>query len=249
MADLSNAAVAIRTIDSGDAVIKICDATTVTQQLKVNSNGSIDTNVINDYIVMAGYDSANTQNVKVAVDSNGYLQVEVVGGVTAGHEYQDGDSNTSAYGTLIMGDDGTNLQTVQTDTDGVLKSTQKSGDIWEVHVNESGAGDEIHDFKQASSIAVNSADTHTYTVTTGKTLYLKQIVTSASDRTRIEIKTGASGSETTKMVAFGRVANPNVDISFSIPIVVAASENVLVVITNRGRSAQDVYSTIIGIEK
>lgn len=44
MADYASS-LPIRTESAGDAIVKICDATTESQQLKVNANGSIDTNI------------------------------------------------------------------------------------------------------------------------------------------------------------------------------------------------------------
>jgi len=55
------------------------------------------------------------------IDADGYLKVTSTGGGSSGHEYQDGDSNFGAYGHLILGDDGSNLQTISVDTDGRLQ--------------------------------------------------------------------------------------------------------------------------------
>ncbi|RLG23041.1 hypothetical protein DRN85_10125 [Methanosarcinales archaeon] len=55
------------------------------------------------------------------IDADGYLKVTSTGGGSSGHEYQDGDSNFGAYGHLIFGDDGSNLQTISVDSSGRLQ--------------------------------------------------------------------------------------------------------------------------------
>ena len=57
----------------------------------------------------------------VQLDADGYLKVVVVERGGAGHEYQDGESNLNAYGHLILGDDGSNLQTISVDSSGRLQ--------------------------------------------------------------------------------------------------------------------------------
>ncbi|MFQ5630972.1 MAG: hypothetical protein ACE5I1_19550 [bacterium] len=53
------------------------------------------------------------------VDSGGALRVTGGGG---GTEYNDGDARGVATGTIVMGDDGTNIQSLACGTDGVLKT-------------------------------------------------------------------------------------------------------------------------------
>ena len=55
------------------------------------------------------------------LDADGYLKVVDTGGGSSGHEYQDGESNFGAYGHLILGDDGSNLQTISVDSSGRLQ--------------------------------------------------------------------------------------------------------------------------------
>jgi len=141
-------------------------------------------------------------------------------------------------GVHMLGTDGTNAQIIATDTSGNLK----------VVVTDSTAGDQIQSYNTASAVAVDATSTHTYTVTAGKTLLLKTVEAAASGKMKIEVKTGVPASETTKAVAFISTATPTVQIMFPEPIEVAATDNVLVVRTNRDNQAQDVYDFINGEE-
>jgi hypothetical protein len=57
----------------------------------------------------------------IQLDANGYLKMNLVAGGYSQHEYQDGTVNTGAYGTLMLGDDGANMQTVLVDAGGRLQ--------------------------------------------------------------------------------------------------------------------------------
>jgi len=57
------------------------------------------------------------------VDSNKLLQVDIAAdsvGIGGGTQYNDGDARGTATGTLAMGDDGTNIQSLKCDANGVL---------------------------------------------------------------------------------------------------------------------------------
>ncbi len=57
----------------------------------------------------------------VQLDADGYLKVNLVAGGYSQHEYQDGELSLNAYGHLILGDDGSNLQTISVDSSGRLQ--------------------------------------------------------------------------------------------------------------------------------
>jgi hypothetical protein len=57
----------------------------------------------------------------IQIDADGYLQVAIGGDVAPGTEYLDGAVNTNSKGTLILGDDGSNLQNIAVDSDGKLQ--------------------------------------------------------------------------------------------------------------------------------
>ncbi|RLG24080.1 hypothetical protein DRN85_08255 [Methanosarcinales archaeon] len=64
----------------------------------------------------------------IQLDEDGCLKVTGIEGGSAGHEYKDGDSNFGAYGRLILGDDGSELQTISVDTSGHLQVDVIDGD-------------------------------------------------------------------------------------------------------------------------
>lgn len=103
---------------------------------------------------------------------------------------------------------------------------------------------EVLDFKQASAVAANASDTHTYTVTAGKSLKLAKIQATASGKIKVEIKFGA----TLKVVLFNSTAETNVEYEFKAPEAHAAGTTINVVITNLDKAAMDLYSTVEGYE-
>lgn len=112
-------------------------------------------------------------------------------------------------------------------------------------VVETEGGTEVQDHKaSATPLAVNGVENHDYTVTTGKTLKLYQIMASASGKIKVEVLVDA----VVKATYFNSTATPNVESTFKIPFSVAAGLVVRIAITNRDNQPMDVYSTIIGIE-
>jgi hypothetical protein len=113
-----------------------------------------------------------------------------------------------------------------------------------VIVSQNVPGTEVLDYKAASAVAAAASDTHSYTVTALKTLHLQQIVASASGKMQVEIKLGG----TTKAMLFNSTANPNVVYEFKAPQYLAAGTVVSVVLTNLDKQANDLFSTIEGVE-
>jgi hypothetical protein len=64
----------------------------------------------------------------IQIDASGYLQVAIGGGVTPGTEYSDGDASAGSKGTLIMGDDGANIQNISVGANGRLQVEVVAGD-------------------------------------------------------------------------------------------------------------------------
>ncbi len=69
-------------------------------------------------LAVMGTDGANPQIL--LTDATGHLQVDVVGGGAAGTQYSDGDVRGTATGTLMMVDDGINIQSASGDNTGKL---------------------------------------------------------------------------------------------------------------------------------
>lgn len=117
-----------------------------------------------------------------------------------------------------------------------------------VTISGATTGDEVLDFKQASAVAANATDTHTYTITAGKTLTLQHIQATGSGKIKVEIKLGTIGAEALKVVLFNSTSNPNVDYVFAAPQQLDDTMDVVVIVHNLDKQSQDVYSTIEGFE-
>lgn len=120
-----------------------------------------------------------------------------------------------------------------------------------VAISPDPAGAEINNYDTAAAIAAAATSNHIYTVTGGTTLKLTQIEASASGKMKIEVQveTGvATNVYTTRFVQFNSTAETNMTIHLTAPISVAAGVRVRVIRTNRENQAQDVYSTISGVE-
>jgi len=113
----------------------------------------------------------------------------------------------------------------------------------------SGLGTKVNSYNTAAALAAAATSNHDYTVTALKTLSLASIWASASGKLKVEVQveTGvATGVFTSFFVGFNSTANPNI----SIPDLanVSAGVKVRVIRTNKDNQAQDVYSTISGVE-
>lgn len=110
-------------------------------------------------------------------------------------------------------------------------------------------GVEINVFNAGSAVALAATSSHDYTVTTGKTLQLTQVESSASGKMKVEVQVeGPALTFTTKFVQFNSTANTNTSIKLASPIDVVAGLRVRVIRTNLDKAAQDLYSTISGQE-
>jgi hypothetical protein len=114
-----------------------------------------------------------------------------------------------------------------------------------------GAGAEIHSYTTSSAVAAGASVDHEYTVSAAVSLFLKQVISSGSGKIGVLIKretAAGSGTFTTYAAGFNSTATPNIDYAFSTPLVAATGVKIRVTIKNRDNTAQDVYSTIIGVE-
>jgi len=99
----------------------------------------------------------------------------------------------------------------------------------------------------SAAVANGAVGTITYTVTSGKTLYLKQILASASGAPcKVVVDYGAT--PTVVAVGFFSTAVPYLDVTLAQPIPVSSATAVNVKITNTAGVAQDVYATVFGHE-
>ncbi len=87
-----------------------------------------------DYLVPLGAIDVSDNMQALTISTAGGLKVDIIdaSGITVDvdvFQYQDGDANTSAYGNVMLGDDGTNLQFVKVDSNGVLAIQDNGGSL------------------------------------------------------------------------------------------------------------------------
>jgi hypothetical protein len=102
----------------------------------------------------------------------------------------------------------------------------------------------VLDYNTATNIATGTSNTHAY-ITTGS-FKLTAIEASSSGAMKVETKSGTSGSEIVKMVAFTTESNLITQLEFHEELQLNSGQRVLVVRTNRENQAMDVFSTILG---
>ena len=114
-------------------------------------------------------------------------------------------------------------------------------------------GDEVCDYQTSASVASDASVNHDYAVTAAKTFIGSRVWVSGSGKLKVEVQLEdgpAAGTYTTKFVGFNSTSNPNVNIPLDkICGKQVATANVRLIITNRDNQPQDLYSTLVGIEK
>jgi len=105
-------------------------------------------------------------------------------------------------------------------------------------------GDGIVDYATAAAVAKDATTTHTYAITAAKTGKALKVSVSGSGKLKAELKYGAAAATVTKCVKFNSTANPNIEFEVQAEVLLAATDEIEVVITNRDNQAQDLYSTI-----
>lgn len=113
-------------------------------------------------------------------------------------------------------------------------------------------GSEVCDYDQSVAIIKNALANHDYTVTAATTLVIDNILCSSSGRAKFELQIEdgvAADTYTSKGVVFVSTANNNAQIPIEKKITVAAGVNVRIIKTNLDNQPQDLYTTVLGIEK
>lgn len=234
-----NSSLPIRTEAAGDVAVKIVDSTVTSQQLKVNSNGSIDTNILGTVPVSAtDLDirdlSAAQDNVAIsdgtdtlAINGDGSINAAVTGTVAVTATDLDVRDLSHTQDSVKVGD-GTDLLAVNAD-----------GSI-NVKIIDGSPGTAINDYNTVAAVAGGATSTHTYTATGD--FNLTQIEASGSGKMKIEVQVNG----TTKFVKFNSTSTPNMTITLSQPAAITSGQTITVIRTNRENQSQDVYSTISG---
>lgn len=241
--------------------------------LSVNASGALYVHV-NNTVTVTGTVTANagTGNFTVvqATGSNLHVQLDASTAVI-GHVITDSGSTTAVTGNVtVVQPTGTNLHTVIDNASLVVTATAldirtitKATDSIQISANTTAnsltnpifvqmttsviAG-EVNDYNMGSAIAAAGTSNHDYTVVS--TMKLTRIICAASGKGKFEVKVGPVASLVSKAVMFSTPTDPNVTFVFDPPIEVPSTSTgtVRVVRTNRENQAQDVYSTIMGLD-
>lgn len=260
-----NTSLPVRTQTEGDVAAKICDGTTPSQQLAVDSSGKIIAK-LNDSsgVGITSQASGGQQPLDVGVNVGGVqvdpravraltntdvVTVELNDG--AGTSVTVGQKAMAASLPVVIASDQSKIDVNLFDEAGAAYSPANP---LPVSVGAS-AGTPIHDYKKASAIAKDATDDHDYSVASGNTFSLEGVLISASGKFKAELQIGdgaVSEVFASKVVRFNSTAEPNADIDFfRIPISVLGTANtttVKLILTNLDNQAQDLYSTFIGKE-
>ena len=105
-------------------------------------------------------------------------------------------------------------------------------------------GDEICNYSTSSAVASDATVNHDYTVTAAKTFLGEEAWASASGEIKVQLLVNGN----VKFVGFTSAANRNLRIPLEKILKGLATEVIRISITNLENQAQDVYSTLMGIE-
>jgi len=217
MSDI-NSSLPIRTENPGDVIIKVADATSPEQQLKVNPDGSVN-----------------------ITDNGGSLTVDVQGpvdvtGSTVTVEATDLDIRTlSASQDSVSIANGSNSLQVNSD-----------GSINVVVLSQLTTVQTVQHI--ATAIASTASASQEVTFSSGGKLLQVLSTASGKLKVEIQIETAAGSNVfTTVCTRFNSTANPDCDMTLKEGVTIPVGAKVRVVKTNRDNQAMDMYSTIVAI--
>jgi hypothetical protein len=232
----------VRTESAGDIDVFISDATTSTQKLKVNADGSIDTNQVagSKIIITDGTDD-------LEVNADGSINVKQDKLAFATDTVDVSGSDVTATVTAVDLD----IRDLSASTDSVQANLfDEAGVAYSqanplpVELTQDQSGDEIVDFNTSAAVAKDASVNHDYTVSAGKTFLGEEAWVSGSGKLKAELLVNGA----IKWVGFNSTANPNIRIPLEKIMKANATEVIRFTITNRDKQAQDVYSTLTGLE-
>jgi len=253
---LVNADGSINTNFPAGTQIEITDGT---ETLLVNADGSINAVVTATALDIRPLTNADVVTVE---DGGGSLTVD---GTVAATQSGTWDIGTVTTLTGITNDvniaDGGNSITVDAvdldirDLDAATDSVQanlfdETGTAFSgtnplpVEMVSDQAGDEVCDYNTTAAVAKDASTNHDYVVTAAKTLLAESVWASGSGKMKVEVLSNG----TTIFVGFNSTANPNIDIPIKKICKTAATQTFRITITNLDNQAQDLYSTLTGLE-
>lgn len=212
----------IRTESAGDVDIFVSDATTPTQKLKVNADGSIDSNVT----IPAG-------SKIIITDGTEDLAINVDGSINSVVTATDLDIRDLVFANDKVDVSGSSVNILDENGDAFSSSNPLPVEFFESKA-------ESFDFHTGTAIASDASTTHTFAAPAN--FKLKDVYVSGSGKLRAELRINSA----VVAVGFNSTANPQVSWRFQKGLN-ASSVNVEVVIVNLDKQAQDLYSTIIGL--
>lgn len=285
-----------RTESAGDIDVFISDATTPTQKLKVNADGSIDTtfapgskiivtdgvedleinadgsiNVKQDKLAFAtdtvDVSGSNVNAVVSAVDLDirdlAFATDKVdVSGSAVTVSATDLDVRDLVFATDKVDVSGSDITATVTATDLDIRDLAAATDSVQanlfdeagvaysqanplpVELTQDQSGDEIVDFNTSAAVAKDASVNHDYTVSVGKTFLGEEAWISGSGKLKAELLVNGS----VLWVGFNSTSNPNIRIPLEKIMKANATEVIRFTITNRDKQAQDVYTTLTGLE-
>lgn len=262
-----NSSLPVRTEQDGDVVVKVADSTLPSQQLKVNSDGSVNITDNNGSLTVDATD-LDIRDLDAGQDSVEVLQPSA-DNLNANANLQVGDVDVSNSNPVPISDSGGSLTVDATDLDirNLVFADDKvdvsGSDISIVNgantmaVNTDGSinvviqedpGLEIVDYNTEASIAAGATSQHDVVFAAASKLH--QVFASASGKLKIEVQveTGASTNLfNTILVAFNSTAAPNIQLNLSKYAAIPAGARVRIIRMNKDTQAQDVYSTVVAL--
>jgi hypothetical protein len=247
----------VQTITNGDVVVKIADGTTNTQLWYIDTAGIGQVN-LNDgtssLVLTTGggvtstiYDSTGANAWEI--DGNNLGPVKVTNGTNELTIDASGFIGGVVYdstGANAWEIDGNNLGPVKV-TDGTNDLTINAGGSINVNVVQAVVANEYHYFNTTTGTAPNTpTNVVNQTVVATTALILKGWSVACAGRAKAELKTGPTGSEATRAVAFISTAGGTWEGHFDSPIEVVNGDKVLVVMTNRDNANTDLYAWVNG---
>lgn len=158
----------------------------------------------------------------------------------------------NASGLADFNNGATSAQTIRVAANLAVAGANVSGtNPIPVSITSAPVGTTVNNYNTSSALAAGITSNHIYTITSGKTFNGKKIHATASGKMKVEVRVSPDGSTySTVFVAFNSTANPNIDIDMDELVFLESGvgSTIEVIRTNLDLLAQDVYSTISGVE-
>ena len=231
-----------RTESAGDIDVFISDATTSTQKLKVNADGSIDTNFATGSKIIV---TDGTDDLEVNADGSINVKQDKLAFATDTVDVSGSDVTATVSATdLDIRDLSASTDSVQANLFDEAGVAYSQANPLPVELTQDQSGDEIVDFNTSAAVAKDASVNHDYSVSAGKTFLGEEAWVSGSGKLKAELLVNGA----IKWVGFNSTANPNIRIPLEKIMKANATEVIRFTITNRDKQAQDVYSTLTGLE-